>query len=77
MSLKVRHWAHYAAGIVSAFSSLVSPALPAVGVVCFLVYEIKQDRDTGSVSFLDIYEYCVGYYIAAAVLIGLKIMGVL
>ena len=73
MSIRCR-W-HVIAGIITAWSFLASPALPIVCALGYLYYQKQQDRNTGGQSYLDIYEWAVIVYINVAVIIPLRLWG--
>lgn len=73
MNIRCR-W-HIAAGIITAWSFLASVALPIVCALAFLFYQKQQDKNRGTHSYLDIYEWAVVVYINVAVIVPLRIWG--
>lgn len=74
--LRIRNIWHYIAGFVAGIIGAWCWGAPVAGTIAFMVYEIKQDVDTGSVSYLDIQEFCIGLFIGCACIIPLKVLGV-
>lgn len=74
--MSIRCYWHIAAGIITAWSFLASPALPIVCALAFLCYEKQQDANLETHSYLDIYEWAVVVYINAAVIIPLRLWGI-
>lgn len=75
--MRIRCYWHYIAGFLAGFSGCWNAGLPIAGTICFLAYEIKQDIDKHTISYLDIQEFCIGLFIGIATIIPIKILGVL
>ena len=75
--LEVRCRWHIAAGIITVWSALGSMAFPFVVALGYLYYQRQQDRNLGSSSYLDIYEWLVVVCINVAAFVPLKVMGLI
>ena len=74
MKFKIRCWWHLVAGFIAGFCGAWSWAVPIAGTMAFVSYEIVQDWETGTVSHLDIQEYCIALFIGFVAMIPLKIL---
>ena len=74
MRVKVRHWSHFPAGIITGLSGLINSGLPIAGVILFISYEVAQDWRKGTNSYEDIREFAIAFFIT---LIGVIIWEVL
>ena len=70
------HW-HWIAGSLAGFSSAFGPGGPIGGSICFIAYEVKQDKDTGTKSYKDILEFACAFFIGLTPTIPLKILRIL
>ena len=77
MLSKARSRWHITAGILTVWSILGGLSLPIICALAFLFYEVQQDRNKGTQSYLDIYEWAVTVYINVAIFISLKLGGIL
>ena len=75
--MNIRCWWHIAAGILTVWSFLASPALPLVCAIGYLYYQRQQDKNLATLSYMDIYEWLVVVYINVAVIVPLRLWGVL
>ena len=75
--MKFRCRWHIAAGIITVWSALGSPAFPIVVAAGYLYYQKQQDKNLGTLSYLDIYEWLVVVCINVAVAVPLKVMGLI
>ena len=73
----MRCWWHIAAGIITVWSVLASPAFPIICALGYLFYQKQQDANRGTHSYLDIYEWTVAVYINIAVIVPLKVIGLI
>jgi hypothetical protein len=71
------HW--IAGGIAGFVSGLgLGPAIGgATGSGLFVAYEMKQDKDTGTKSYKDIFEFACAYFIGLASMMPLKTLRII
>jgi len=74
--MKVRCIWHHIAGFIAGIVGAWCWGVPIAGVLAFVAYEIWQDVKTGTVSHLDIQEFCIGLFIGCACIIPIKVFGV-
>jgi len=75
--MEVRCRWHIAAGIVTAWSFLGSPAFPLICGIGYLYYQRQQDKNLATLSYLDIYEWLVTVHINVAVIVPLRMWGLI
>lgn len=63
---KLRHPAHYLAGIIAAVAGIFNPYYTLGGIALFLVYEIWQDVTKHDKSYWDILEFVIAYFVSIA-----------
>lgn len=68
---------HGIAGVITALSAIVSWGLPIVLVGLFVTYEIRQDQHMHDKDYIAILEFLMPCFVTTAVMIGLKLGGIL
>jgi hypothetical protein len=77
VAFEIRCRWHWVAGGLVGFSSAFGAGGPVGGTIAFLAYEIKEDKDTGTKSYKDIWEFACAFFIGLAIMIHLKILRIL
>ena len=75
--MRIRCVWHYIAGFIAGIVGAWCWGAPVAGTIAFVSYEVWQDTKKHTVSYMDIWEFCIGLFIGFATMIPLKVMGVI
>ncbi len=70
MKRKLRHPAHWIAGVMTPLSTFINPVMPFVLVIAFIAYEVAQGLRTKDNAYLDIFEWAVACYVTTGLLLA-------
>ena len=65
---------HFFAGVATSLSILVSPILPPLLFIVFIIYELDEDWHMIDEAYIDIRQYAYGLYLTSIFLLILKFL---
>jgi len=72
--VKYRNFAHYLVGVLMVLGALISPAIPIVLLLLFLVYEVDEDWHLYDQAYRDILEAMIGFFVATSAIIVWRVV---